>query len=483
MAVRSFKRDIDIRCLKIGQSCLNQILSDYKHGCHIKSSVEKLVNFLKPLRDYRSIIAAILTFITHKDGFGFNRVIMLLKKGNEVKPLFGLGPTTHSEGIDIYSKLSNIPFENAIGNVEAMIFDTEKLEEQVFYSILESVKKPESPINRAFNNMMPVVLNYTKAKEEEVYELLAGLGVTSLGIVPLKIESVETKVIFLIDNVVTLSPIDEDIVQKISAVLDGLLPYIERALLLMEIEAKEKELEAVRIDLEAKQSHIVAMEKLKAVRDLTSSIVHEIRNPLTVIGGYALAITKALEKGNADENQIKSMLSLIYDNAVRIDNILKSMDDLNSTLKMKKIKLNLGYVVKKAVKSISRRYPDLKVHLEIPDSSIYVEGDYNHISRFIENAVTNAYEACQLRAVNDPIVVSLKKSEGAAILVIEDKAGGIPESIIDKIYEPFFTTKSKGSGLGIPVMLMITKEHKGTMKIENTGYGVRVTLTLPLKED
>ncbi len=462
--------------------CSFKILSNSEISDDLKDKISKVMEVIKGKKKLVEVLHPIFVLMTHREGFGFNRVIFVLVE-DDFRPLFALGPRDHQEGLEIYSKLINCTFEHSLMDYGATIKDTEKLRE-FFDSIVEFYKLEGNPIDEVLEEGRSIVLTYTRAKDEKVYSLLALFGSTAIAMIPVNFEALNLKGLFIVDNVVTLSPINTRDIELVQKVIETIKPYIERAYLFEVIEEKEKAIEKLREVIDEKQSSIIAMERLNLARELTSSIVHEIRNPVTIIGGYASQLLRILNQDSSSpiESNVEKLRELanhIYINALRIDNILKSLDDLNATLKVRKVKLNLCYVVRKTVKELTRKFRDLKVHMEIPDRAIYVEGDMIQISKFIQNAITNSYEAMVSKGIDEPVVVRIKRNEGYVDLIIEDKAGGIPDEILPRIYEPFFTTKAHGSGLGIPIMLMIAKEHKATMKIENTAKGVRVVLTMP----
>ena len=113
-------------------------------------------------------------------------------------------------------------------------------------------------------------------------------------------------------------------------------------------------------------------------------------------------------------------------------------------------------------------------------------GDHNQFAQAVLNLVANAKEAIQEQEVpHGRVEVSLTRSGDSAILTIQDNGGGISEEILPKIFDPYFTTKEQGSGIGLYMTkIIIQRNHRGTIEAANVGPGTRFVISLPLvKED
>ena len=119
---------------------------------------------------------------------------------------------------------------------------------------------------------------------------------------------------------------------------------------------------------------------------------------------------------------------------------------------------------------------------KISDDEFYIEGDYNRLNQVLTNIIKNAKEAKDSNKKSYVILKSEIKNNNF-IITIEDNGIGISEENMEKILEPFFTTKENGTGLGIPLSCEIIKAHNGKIKFNSEeGVGTKVTITLPFKE-
>lgn len=216
---------------------------------------------------------------------------------------------------------------------------------------------------------------------------------------------------------------------------------------------------------------MVRSEKLSIAGQLAAGIAHEIRNPLTSIKGFLQLLQAGV---NRKEEYYKIMIEEIE--------------------KMEKITSELLYISKpstnyKQLESVSDMIEDI-YHLLYPQAKLKnielvikknsnpkLFCDRSQIKQVIINLVKNAIEAMDYPG---EITVEVKEKEKQIYIYVVDQGNGIPEEIIDKLGEPFFTTKENGTGLGIMISKKIIEEHDGRLEIsQNKGKGSTFTLVFP----
>ena len=213
----------------------------------------------------------------------------------------------------------------------------------------------------------------------------------------------------------------------------------------------------------------------KQIRMSLFKITHEIKNPIAVIKGY-------LDMLDAnDKKQVKKYIPIIKSETDRILILLQDfllINKMNIDLDIMDINMLLEDVVFK-LKDVSKE-KNIKINLKLVDDEIYINGDYNRLSQVFINIIKNSIEAIKNAGKIDIISRII---EDKLEIIIVDNGMGISKEIMDKIKEPFYTTKNGGSGLGVSLIYEIVEAHKGTVKYKSEiNKGTKVIIKLPLYE-
>ncbi|MBD8071467.1 PAS domain S-box protein [Bacillus sp. PS06] len=230
-------------------------------------------------------------------------------------------------------------------------------------------------------------------------------------------------------------------------------------------------------ELKHSREFLKESEKLTVVGELAAGIAHEIRNPLTSLRGF----TQLLKfTGNADNEYVPIMIEEID----RINTIVSELLLLAKPNNIEFIEVNVDQLLDTIVvlmKAEANLHGVTILHEKTDDFSYFTLGVENKIKQVFVNILKNAIEA-----MPDGGQLTIKvKNEGKQISVsFIDQGAGIPADILRKIGQPFFTTKEKGTGLGMMVCQSIIESHQGTMKIDSeVGIGTTVEISLPLLKD
>jgi two-component system NtrC family sensor kinase len=260
-----------------------------------------------------------------------------------------------------------------------------------------------------------------------------------------------------------------------------------------ELRLQKEQVESALTELKTTQTQLVQSEKMASLGELTAGIAHEIQNPLNFVNNFSEVNTELIEemyeeiqKGNIEEvkaiaNDIRENEKKIGFHGKRADAIVKGM--------LQHSRNNSGEKELTDINALADEYLRLGYHgLRAKDKSFNATlqtdfdgsiGKINIISqdvgRVILNLFTNSfYSVSEKQKLHiegyDPIVsVSTKKLSNAIEIRVKDNGMGISPKVVDKIFQPFFTTKPTGEGTGLGLSLsydIITKGHRGTMKIE-----------------
>src|SRR6186997_2979225 len=270
------------------------------------------------------------------------------------------------------------------------------------------------------------------------------------------------------------------------------------------IEETNSALQKLLEDLKATQAQLIQSEKMASLGELTAGIAHEIQNPLNFVNNFSEVsnelideMTEQLEKGNAEDakaiaNEIKMSVEKINIHGKRADGIVKSMLQHSRTSSNKKEPTDINIL---ADEYLRLAYHGMRAKDKSFNAAMKTDFDESiglikiisqDIGRVILNLITNAFYAVMEKKKLRPegyeptVTVSTKKMDNKIIVNVKDNGTGIPQKTLDKIFQPFFTTKPTGQGTGLGLSLsydIVTKGHGGELKVETkegeyTGFSV-----------
>ena len=238
-------------------------------------------------------------------------------------------------------------------------------------------------------------------------------------------------------------------------------------------------------ELKEAQKELLIKEKFAALGKLTAIVSHEIRNPLATIRSSAYLIK---EKTKNKELKIEKIIIRLERNVSRCDQIIEELLDYSRTPTLDFKSIEIDKWLEKIIKNF--RFKDtisVKMFLE---SEANVSIDIENFRRVIINLLSNANQAFaedpnNHEPVKKPKIVIKTVVENEYInIIISDNGHGIPEDIINKIFEPLFSTKNFGVGLGLPIVQQIVLQHSGKIKVNSkSGEGTKFIVQLPVIEN
>lgn len=235
--------------------------------------------------------------------------------------------------------------------------------------------------------------------------------------------------------------------------------------------------EKKRLQVQLSQS-----EKLAALGRFTANVAHEIRNPLTAIGGFARRLGKNIPAGSKEKEYADFIITEVTLLEGILKNVLAFSRDIMPTLEQHGINEIVDSVLK--LNEETFREKSIAVHASYYDMTpIFI--DETHVHEAVENIVLNAIDAMPAGGSLD-ITTDKKIIEGIPFmyLKIKDTGAGIPQDKLNMIFEPFYTTKitQKGTGLGLPITKKFVEGHGGFIEVESIeGKGTAFTLYFPYR--
>jgi two-component system, NtrC family, nitrogen regulation sensor histidine kinase NtrY len=227
-------------------------------------------------------------------------------------------------------------------------------------------------------------------------------------------------------------------------------------------------------------------QKKAAWGEVAVRMAHEIKNPLTPILLSAQRLRNLfLEKlEKKDSIIIDKTTQTIMDQVASMDAMVSAFANYANTPEIQKTSTTLNKLINKSA-SLYDNHNGVRVDLDLSGDLPKLQLDQDAISRVLINLIKNAIEAKQEKEkLNINIKSTLKKKEGLVQLTITDDGKGFPSDIIDRIFEPYITTKEKSGGLGLAIVQNIIEQHDGQIFASNVKpHGARVTIELSIIEN
>jgi signal transduction histidine kinase len=248
--------------------------------------------------------------------------------------------------------------------------------------------------------------------------------------------------------------------------------------------AAEQLAEANR-NLQAAEATVRRTERLAALGQLSAGLAHEIRNPLSTIKGSAEMLLKNVDADSAVSHELAGFISSEVD---RTNALVTRFLDFARPLELRLEKTEITEVIDEAVAEIEKHTPPLDVSIYknySPDIPPFLL-DRQLMERVLYNLLLNAAQASPPQG---SVTVKTRQAgdtvEGSAVeIAVIDRGSGIAPRDLESIFNPFFTTKSSGVGLGLAIVSKIVDEHGGQIKVESEpGAGSVFHVFLPIREN
>ena len=243
------------------------------------------------------------------------------------------------------------------------------------------------------------------------------------------------------------------------------------------IEARTADLQATMTQLRDTQDELVRKEKLATIGQLASSVGHELRNPLGVMANAVYILERTIDTTSPRAQQYLQLLNTQIKLSERI------VSDLLDSARSKSPQRRDVEVRSLITEQLSRVALPSNLHVEVAVDetlpSVHVDPD--QIGQIMVNLLTNATQAMD----NQPGVLSIKarNGDGRVHIDVRDTGPGVPPNLVEKIFEPLYTTKARGIGLGLSVSRSLATANRGTLTVVNhPGGGAVFTLALPTSE-
>nr|WP_297694774.1 ATP-binding protein [uncultured Eudoraea sp.] len=304
-----------------------------------------------------------------------------------------------------------------------------------------------------------------------------------------------------------VEPLAEDQIESVQSLADAFAIAYARYEDFTKLEKAKQNVETTLTELKTTQTQLIQSEKMASLGELTAGIAHEIQNPLNFVNNFSEVsvelieeMHEELEKGDLEEARalaydVKQNLDKITHHGKRADVIVKGMLQHSRSSSGQKELTDINVL---ADEYLRLAYHGLRakdktfnasMQTDFDESMVKINVVSQDIGRVILNLITNAFYAVSERKKQQPndfeptVSISTKKKGEQVLISVKDNGNGIPKRVLDKIFQPFFTTKptGQGTGLGLSLSYDIVNAHGGELNVRTKeNEGTEFTVMLPV---
>jgi C4-dicarboxylate-specific signal transduction histidine kinase len=240
--------------------------------------------------------------------------------------------------------------------------------------------------------------------------------------------------------------------------------------------------------LRTAQAELAHVTRVTTLGEMTASIAHEVNQPLAAVVANAEACLRWLDRGTPDLDAARRSVEWIIDDGNRASEVIRRVRALANKTDIEKAPLDINEVIREVIALVQRELASHQVSLrmELAPTLPMILGDRVQLQQVIINLVMNGIEA--MRSVTDrprELVILSRQDETQQVLVsVTDCGVGISAENADRLFNPFFTTKSGGMGMGLSICRSIMEAHDGRLwAAANAPHGATFQLALPMNAD
>jgi len=228
---------------------------------------------------------------------------------------------------------------------------------------------------------------------------------------------------------------------------------------------------------------LIQQARLAAMGEMIGNIAHQWRQPLNALTLVLANLKDAYEYRELDKPYLDTAVAK---GQQMIQNMSSTIDDFRNFFRPNKVKQRFRAcdAVSDAIKLVSHGFNSHNIEIELEKSRVSCEvmGYPNEFAQVVLNALSNAKEAIVEKKISGKVLISVGGGADKVTVSIRDNGGGVPEEILGKVFDPYFTTKEKGTGIGLYMSKMIMDHMDGGIALGNVEGGAEVLLTLPLSK-
>lgn len=426
------------------------------------------------------IIGAILVSITAGQGLKFNRSFLFIvnEEKHSLEGIKAIGPGSNEEAGDIYHKFHTMPrtLTEMIAHYQSLPTNKDDAVNRLVCSYNVDLFDHENILIRTLSSQKYLLINddCSLVNEESVQKLRHSFAVHECILVPL-IWHERPVGLIIADNQVTRTPISNQNIRSLIRFGKTSANALESIKLLSKLGKAMNQSKEANIKLKESQSELVEKEKLVIKSEMVAIMAHEVRGPISIIGGFARRIQKDIDLSNKSIDAINIIVETISTLELVISDIL------DQTVKKEPIPISCD-----GAKTINRvtalleeeiRERKISVNINIHGSIPNLKIKEHHFFEILNNLMKNAIEAIEQDGF---LLIVANSVKDECIVTIQDTGPGLSPEVEKNLFTRFFTTKKDGTGLGLIVVQKLVQQYGGVIRLSSiSGKGTTALLKIP----
>ncbi|MFO7897638.1 MAG: GAF domain-containing protein, partial [Planctomycetota bacterium] len=463
------------------QQCAMVLLEDVtravEHAYQL-SMLRQINEAVQTTLDLKRLLRLVLTCATSGHALRFDRAILLMvdEETSSLEGRLAVGPEDREEAHRITEEMGEDrrTFKELLRDADNGRPD----EEMSLYHIAARLKFPldsDELVVRCVREKRVEHVTDARADDRVSESFRSIIGSDSFVVVPLIAKDQAVGAI-IVDNLYTDAPITSDKIELLTIFANHAGLAVENAEAYDALHRQMAKLQDAYRELREAQGKLVQSEKLAAVGEVAAHVAHEIRNPLVTIGGFARSMRRQL----GDEHPCTGSVDIVIEEVKRLEKILANVMDFSKPSAPWKRPTRLNQIIDNTCVLLADEFEAAGAELvkELDPDLPLVMVDAEQVKQALLNIVKNAVES--LGPDGGRVSVTSRLEGDTVWIDVSDTGKGIAEDTIPNLFDPFFTTRPDGTGLGLAVTKKVIVDHGGDIEVKSKlGVGTTFTLSLP----
>jgi hypothetical protein len=414
------------------------------------------------------VLESVLIAMTAGQGLRFNRAFLLLvdERSRTLRGEIAIGPSSREEAERIWRDLADQPNDlyEMMTSYDLSLRETDVAVNDIVRRLKVDLADEDHVLIQAMYSRRVVHVT-EKDTSPGLADVRRWLGVDRFAVAPLATRRGAIGVL-IADNAISGLEITDLDLEFLQLFANQSANAIESSRLTEELARKVLDLRKAQQKQKEDQQTLLRMERLSVMGETSAIVAHELRNPLVAIGGFARALLRNLEQDDPN----RQFAQIITEEVSRLERIIHDLLDFIRPQKMMRRVVSPDQiaveVARKMQPALERGAVELVQDLQASTAEVHCHP--GEIQQVLQNLILNAIQA---QPEGGRIRLSSRSLEGGVLIQVADHGPGLPKDVAEKMFSPFYTTKSAGSGLGLTICAQIIKAHGGVLRGENLAEG------------